>query len=191
MGLLTISEDDKTVYFVHQSAKDYLTEHVKSEILSEIFPFGSTEGHHIIVSQSVQAMRAKLQSNIYDLDYIGFPTTKVQAPRPDPLASIRYACVYCVDHLCEIRSGHDRVRLCDNGTIDVFLKEHFLHWLEALSRLRRMSEGVLSMAKLTDLLTVSYYSNKVEYLRILIHPESLIRVPTSPFGSGCSLICFD
>ena len=189
-GLLTIKEDDKIVYFVHQSAKDYLTEHAKSEILSEIFPHGRAEGHYTIVSQSLKAMRANLQRNIYDLEYPGFPITKVQAPHPDPLASIRYACVYWVDHLCEIKSGHDRVGLCDNDTIDVFLKEHFLHWLEALSLLKRMSEGVLSMAKLTGLLKVSYYLNKVEYLRILINPESLIRVPTSPVGSGCSSICF-
>jgi hypothetical protein len=189
-GLLTIKEDDKTVYFVHQSAKDYLTKHAKLEILSEIFPHGRAEGHYTIVSQSLKAMRAKLQRNIYNLEYPGFPITKVQAPHPDPLASIRYACVYWIDHLCEIKSCHDRVGLCDNGTIDVFLKEHFLHWLETLSLLKSMSEGVFSMAKLTGLLTVSYYLNKIEYLRILIYPESLIRVPTSPFRSGCSSICF-
>ncbi len=80
--------------------------------------------------------------------------------------------------------------LCDNSTIDVFLKEHFLHWLEALSLLKRMSEGVLSIAKLTGLLKVSYYLNKVEYLQLLIDPESLIRVPTSQFGSGYSSIYF-
>jgi len=189
-GLLTIKEDDRTVYFVHQSAKDYLTEHAKSELLFEIFPNGRAEGHHTIVSQSLKAMRAKLQRNIYNLECPGFPIVKVQAPHPDPLVSIQYACIYWIDHLCEIKSGHDRVGLCDNGTIDVFLKEHFLHWLEALSLLKRMSEGVLSMAKLTGLLTVSYYLNKVEYLRILIYPESLIRVSTSPFGSGCLSICF-
>ena len=156
-GLLTIKEDDKTVYFVHQSAKDYLTEHAKSEILSEIFPYGRAEGHHTIVSQSLEVMRAKLRRNIYDLEYPGFSISKVKAPHPDPLASIRYACVYWVDHLCEIENGHDRVGLCENGTIDIFLKKYFLHWLEALSLLKSMSEGVLSMAKLTGLLKVSYY----------------------------------
>jgi hypothetical protein len=159
-GLLTIKKDDKTIYFVHQSAKDYLTEHAKSEILSEIFPHRRAEGHHTIVSQSLKAMTAKLQRNIYNLEYPGFPITKVQAPYPDHLASIRYACVSWIDHLCEIKSGYDTVGLCDNGMIDVFLKKHFLHWLEALSLLKRMSEGVLSIAKLASLLMVSYFLNK-------------------------------
>jgi len=189
-GLLTIKEDDDIVYFVHQSAKDYLIKGPNSDLLTKIFPDGYAEGQHTMVSRSLDAMSMTLQRDIYNLQHPGFSIKEIKSPDLDPLAPIRYACVYWIDHLCEIKSGHNRVGLCDNGTIDVFLQEHFLHWLEALSLLKRMSEGVLSMAKLTDLLKVSYYLNKVEYLRTLIDPESLIRVPTSPVGSGCSSICF-
>jgi len=189
-GLLTIKEDDDIVYFVHQSAKDYLIKGPNSDLLTKIFPDGYAEGQHTMVSRSLDAMSMTLQRDIYNLQHPGFSIKEIKSPDLDPLAPIRYACVYWIDHLCEIKSGHNRVGLCDNGTIDVFLQEHFLHWLEALSLLKRMSEGVLSMAKLIDLLKVSYYLNKVEYLRTLIDPESLIRVPTSPVGSGCSSICF-
>ena len=64
--------------------------------------------------------------------------------------------------------------LYDNGTIDVFLRKHFLHWLEALSLIKGISDGVLAIAKLIDLLTVSYYLTKVEYLRILIDLENFV-----------------
>lgn len=147
-GLLTIREDDKVVYFVHQSAKDYLTDHAKPEILSEIFPDGCAEGHRTIVSRSLESMSQNLRRDIYNLQHPGFSTAEVRTPYPDPLASIRYACVYWVDHLCEIENGHDRVGLCDNGTIDVFLKKHFLHWLEALSLIGKTSEGVLALTSL-------------------------------------------
>jgi hypothetical protein len=178
---------DGIVYFVHQSAKNYFD---IPRVRPKIGLGGPTEGHDRMVSRCLEAMKNKLRRDVYMLQHPGFAVADVIRPKSDPLSSIRYACVYWIDHLCEIKSGHDRVGLCDNGTIDVFLKEHFLHWLEALSLLKRMSEGVLSIIKLTGLLTVSYYLNKVEYLRILIYPESLIRVPTSPFGSGCSSICF-
>src|SRR6266487_1333528 len=128
-GLLTIREDDDIVYFVHQSAKDYLTKDPKSDILSEIFPFGHAEGHRIIVSRSVEAMSMTLQRDNYKLQHPGCSIEEVKCLDPDPLASIRYACVYWIDHLCEIESAHDIVGLYDNGTIDVFLKKHFLHWL--------------------------------------------------------------
>ena len=55
-GLLTIKEDDNIVYFVHQSAKDYLIKDPNSEVLSKIFPGGYEEGHRTIVSRSLKAM---------------------------------------------------------------------------------------------------------------------------------------
>lgn len=53
-GVLTIREDNDIVYFVHQSAKDYLTREPDSDVLSGIFPLGYAEGHHTIVSWSLE-----------------------------------------------------------------------------------------------------------------------------------------
>ena len=155
-GLLSITDDD-IIYFVHQSAKDYLIKDTDSDILSKIFPHGQAEGHRMIFSRSLEAMSDTLQRDVYILQDPGVSITKVKAPDPDPLFSIRYACIYWIDHLCKIPSGHDRVGLCDNGTTDVFLRKHFLHWLEALSLLECISDGVLAIAKLIHLLTVSHY----------------------------------
>jgi hypothetical protein len=64
------------------------------------------------------------------------------------------------------------VGLYNNSTIDVFLRKHFLYWLEALSLIKGISDGVLAIAKLLGLLTVSYSLTKAEYLRILIELEN-------------------
>jgi hypothetical protein len=140
---------------------------------AEIFPNGSTEEQQRIVSRSIEAMDKALQRDVYSLQHPGCSIDKVEHPDPDPLAPIRYACVYWVDHLCEIKSSHDEVGLYDNGTIDVFLRKHFLHWLEALSLIKGISDGVLAIAKLIGLLTVSYYLT-IEYLRILIDLENFV-----------------
>lgn len=93
---------------------------------------------------------------MYDLRNPGCLIEQVECPVPDPLARIRYACVYWVDHLCEIHDNlQSRVDLCDNGMIDVFLKKHFLHWLEALSLMKSMSSGVVMIRKLESMLAVS------------------------------------
>ena len=140
------------VYLIHQSAKDYLTTHAGSEI----FPSGHAEGHRMIISRSLQAMSTILRRDIYDLRDPGRSIDEVESVYPDPLASIRYTCVYWIEHLCEIeRTLYDQVGLCDNGTIHLFLKKHFLHWLEALSLMGSMSSGVISMRKMEDLLAVS------------------------------------
>ncbi|KAI8625445.1 hypothetical protein F5Y19DRAFT_265094 [Xylariaceae sp. FL1651] len=151
-GLLTIKEgdeDDEIIYFIHQSAKDYLTKDPNSN--ASIFPDGCIKGHRTIVSRSLEAMSSTLKRNVYALQYPGIPITDVRAPDPDPLAPVRYACVYWVDHLCEVQTGYEVV-LCDKSAYP-FLKEHFLYWVEALSLIGSISKGVLAIAKLITLLT--------------------------------------
>ena len=41
-----------------------------------------------------------------------------------------------------------RKELSDDGAIFTFLREHFLHWLESLSLIRKFPDGVLSIRKL-------------------------------------------
>jgi hypothetical protein len=165
-SFLTIRED--IVYFVHQSAKDYLT----TNAFATIFPSGMEDAHYKNFSRSLYVMSRTLRRDIYDLRHPGCSTDEVKHPDPDPLAPIRYACVYLVNHLCEIKSNHDEVGLYDNGMIDVFLRKHFLHWLEALSLIKGISDGVLAIAKLIGLLTVSYCLTEIEYLRTLINLEN-------------------
>jgi len=141
------------IYFVHQSAKEYLN---KSE---KIFPQGRKEEESIIVSRLVQGMSDALGRDVYSLRDPGCLIEQVNYPVPDTLARIRYACVYWIDHLCEIDSSLlDRVGLCDSGRIHKFLKTHFLHWLEALSLMKSISSGVTMIRKLENLLAVSISS---------------------------------
>jgi NACHT domain len=152
-SFLTIQND--TVYLVHQSAKDYLSTHAEPEI----FPHGRTEIHRKIISQALQVMSNTLRRDIYGLRDPSTLINNVKSLDPDPLAQIRYACVYWIDHLCEIDSSlHSQVGLCDNGVIYKFLQTHFLHWLEALSLMRSMSSGVAMIGKLEILLAVSIRS---------------------------------
>lgn len=86
---------DSTVYFIHQSAKDFLLK----KAVDEIFPFGIKTMHYSIFSRSLQVMTGKLRRNIYGLQYSGFPVDHIERPKQDPLASVRYSCVYWADHL--------------------------------------------------------------------------------------------
>ncbi|KAK5311180.1 hypothetical protein LTR93_011809 [Exophiala xenobiotica] len=60
-SFLTIRND--TVYFVHQSAKDYL--HTKA--FAEIFPSGKEETHDRIFSRSLEVMSRTLRRDMYGL----------------------------------------------------------------------------------------------------------------------------
>jgi NACHT domain/Heterokaryon incompatibility protein (HET) len=150
-SFLTIREG--TIYFVHQSAKDYLFK----EAIDEIFPSGKEEAHYVIFSRSLEVMSKTLRRNIYSLGAVGYPAEQVEPPEPDPLAALRYSCIYWVDHLGNWNSNscaNYKVDLEDGGAVDEFVRTKYLHWLEALSLCGSMSGGVVSMAKLEALLQV-------------------------------------
>jgi hypothetical protein len=150
-SLITIRED--IIYFVHQSVKDYLC----SEAFDKIFPSELGYVHYIIFSRSLQVMSRTLRRDIYGLDDFGYPIERVKQPDPDPLAALRYSCIHWVNHLYDWSSNsctNHSVDLQDGGMIDMFIRKKYLYWLEALSLCRRMSEGVLSIAKLEAIIQV-------------------------------------
>ena len=150
-SFLTIRED--TIYFVHQSAKDYLL----TEAPDKTFSSGSSETHHAILLRSLQTMFSTLRRDIYSLDAPGYPIEQIERPDPDPLVASRYSCVYWVDHLCDWNPScaNDNVDLQDGGIVEVFIRKKYLYWLEALALCRSMSEGVLSVIKLDSFMQVS------------------------------------
>jgi hypothetical protein len=141
------------IYFVHQSAKDYLSTHADPEI----FPDGRIEVQWGIVLRSLQVMSDTLRRDIYNLQDPGTSIDQVISPDPDPLAQIQYACVYWISHLCDIdSSSRNQVGLHDGETVHMFLKKHFLHWLEALSLVGSVSSGMVMLGKLENWLRVNF-----------------------------------
>jgi hypothetical protein len=150
-SFLTLRE--RTVYFVHQSAKDFLL----NKAAQEIFPAGREAAHQAIFARSLQIMSAKLRRDMYSLKALGPTIADVEIPKPDPLAALCYSCVYWVDHLCDFNSlcsATNSEHLGDGGVIDRFLREKCLYWLEALSLCKHISKGVVSIGKLQTLVQV-------------------------------------
>lgn len=143
-----------TISFIHQTAKDFLV----GKASKEIFPSGKENVHHTVFSRSLQAMSRTLRRDIYDLGAPGFPVDQVKRPEQDPLTAVQYSCIYWVDHLHDSYFGQPpefKEDFQGGGMIDRFLRERYLHWVEALSLLGGTSEGALSMLKLRDLAQVS------------------------------------
>jgi hypothetical protein len=146
-SFLTLREE--IVSFVHQSAKDFLLNQASDQIL----PSGIAHQHHVIFSRSLEVLSSTLQRDIYNLRAPGFPIDQVTPPNPDPLASTRYSCIHWVDHLhdSELTAKMRDKDLGDGGVVHDFLQTKYLYWLEALSLLRRMSEGAMAIQKLRGL----------------------------------------
>ncbi|KAN0086995.1 vegetative incompatibility protein HET-E-1 [Elaphomyces granulatus] len=179
---------DNYVYFIHQSAKDYFTTNASAII----FPAGHERIHYEMFSWSLDALSKTLRRNMYNLQDPGGIVKDV--PDPDPLASIRYSCMFWVDHLCEAddKSLDRRKKLSDDGAIFAFLKEHVLHWIESLSLIYKLSDGVLSIKKLLRKVQSRFTTSAHRFVGFLRDAEKVVlkyrsiveRAPLQIYGSA-------
>jgi hypothetical protein len=91
---------------------------------------------------------------MYNLRAAGYPIEQVEQPDPDPLGTSRYSCVYWIDHLYACPQDYDHI-LLDDGKAHRFLQKHLLHWLEAMSLLKKIPDAIAAIRKLQSMLTVS------------------------------------
>ncbi|KAH7076307.1 beta transducin-like protein HET-D2Y [Paraphoma chrysanthemicola] len=160
-SFLTIRNEQ--IYFVHQSAKDYLSAKMETAVL---LPTRS-EIDYDLFTQSLRLMSSTLHHDMYELVDVGLHIDEVKVPAPDPLATARYSCFHWVDHLHNsVLSGrpHGLDSLQESNVVYVFLQKYFLYWLEALSLCRSIPAGVLSMSKLVALLKVTHCVNALTEL---------------------------
>ncbi|KAI1676385.1 WD40 repeat [Pyrenophora tritici-repentis] len=147
-SFLTLRED--TVYFVHQSAKDFLFK----KAYNEAFPNRSEAVHYTVFLRSLAILSRTLHRDMYSLEAPGYPIENVKLPEVDPLAVSRYPCIYWIDHLCDSKPATLENRVDDMqvlSAVEKFLREKYLYWLEGLSLCKSIGKGVVSMEKLWSL----------------------------------------
>jgi hypothetical protein len=150
-SFLTLRKD--TVYFVHQSAKDFLL----AMALDEIFPAGTEDVHRVIMSKSLKILSSTLQRDMYSLKEPGIPIENAKPADLDPLVASRYSCVYWIDHLCDSKpaswaNSSSGLQVAD--IVDEFIRKKYLYWLEGLSLCKSVAKGVVSIAELRHLVEV-------------------------------------
>jgi hypothetical protein len=110
------------------------------------------QAHQTLTASCVRLMSASLKQDICGVDSPGVHKTNVGQTRVEQCLppEVQYACLYWVQHLQE--SG---AQLGDKDQVHQFLKEHLLYWLEALSWMRKVSEGIRAIASLEVIVLVS------------------------------------
>jgi len=144
---------EDTVYFVHQSAKDFLF----AKAYGEAFPAGSEAVHRTILSKSLAILSRTLRRDVYSLEAPGYPIENVKLPEADPLAVSRYPCIYWIDHLCDSKPDFLANSVGDLqvlGAVDEFIRKKYLYWLEGLSLCKSVGKGVVLIEKLWSLVQV-------------------------------------
>lgn len=94
---------------------------------------------------------------------------------------VQYACLYWVQHL-----KGSRVRLDDRHQAFQFLRHHFLHWLEALSLIGKISESIGLIDELQSLVDVSHFESYLPaFAKIPVFSDIIVRKSRGFFMMRC------
>jgi hypothetical protein len=142
--------EDQPVRLLHPSFRDFLLD--KQRCHDQQFCVDEEETHQALAENCLRVMSENLKRDICGLRAPGALSRKVKSERIEEHlpTELQYACRYWVQHL-----QRSKARLYDNSRVRAFLQEHLLHWLEALSLVRKTSEGVLAIILLESMATVS------------------------------------
>ena len=132
---------DSTVFFVHQSAKDFIL----NQALTRVMPQGASHQHGLIFARSVRLLNTVLKRDIYQLREPGTLMSRSKHPKADPWASYTYFAVHFLEHFRRSDAPPDAILydLCLQ-----FLSKKLLFWLEALGLLESVPQGVLAIHNL-------------------------------------------
>jgi hypothetical protein len=153
-AVLKIPSDRNTpVEILHKSFSDFLLG--QGGTRTDNFRVDPAETHAMLASKCIQRMTGDngLQRDICNLEEPGKLRDEIDkaiVARHIP-PDLEYACLYWVYHL-----QHSGRRITDEDEVCTFLYAHFLHWLECLSLLRKLSDGISSIRTLLDTVQVCH-----------------------------------
>ena len=149
-AILDVPEDRaRPLRLHHPSFRDFLLN--KDRCGDSHFWVDEKQTHWALANNCMRLMSTSLKRDICGLCTPGVLATDIEISIVEQCIppEVQYACLYWVQHLqC---SG---VQLYDNDVYQ-FLQEHFLHWVEALSLMGKMSHGAILVRTLESMLTVS------------------------------------
>ncbi|KAL0769256.1 hypothetical protein CaCOL14_008564 [Colletotrichum acutatum] len=183
-----LSLRDGTVYFVHQSARDFLLNE-KEDTFDNLFPGGVEDLHWAVCSRSLGAMSKVIRRNIYELQDISIARKDIIMPKPSLLASVAYSCTFWMKHLGE---SNPASYIKDYEVVNRFLRIKFLYWLEALALLGELPQAVQGIQKLQNMIRAKP-SSKDESIADLVddanrflleHKEMIAEYPLQIYESA-------
>ncbi|KAF8429069.1 vegetative incompatibility protein HET-E-1 [Tirmania nivea] len=139
--------ESQPIRLFHPSFRDFLLDSRRCVDLR--FHINANECH-IQLFRKCMGLISKLHENICNLPELGALVTDISGDVIQQYIPphIQYACRYWLGHFQQGNPGKEDIR-----TIRQFLEEHFLHWLEALSLIREVSNGILIVIALEEMLS--------------------------------------
>jgi hypothetical protein len=199
-AVLNIPSDPKApVEMLHKSFSDFLLG--QEGMGMDNFRVNAAEAHMMLASKCIDRMKRKddgLRKNICRLQDYGKQRDEIdKAAITDAIPlDLEYSCLNWVYHLQQCRQhvtdeDKDKALLQKISVllqeIETFIEEHFLHWIESLSLLGKLSECIISIRQLLQIVQVRPHhlrlhpnaNTRSRNLTRVLNPLNICRTPKS------------
>ncbi|KAF2458145.1 quinon protein alcohol dehydrogenase-like superfamily [Lineolata rhizophorae] len=175
------TEPSRPLCLHHPSFRDFLLS--PERCTDPKFRVDEKRTHAKIAENCIKLMSTSLRQDICGVKAPGMLVTGVADSQVQRCLSpeLQYACLYWVQHLQKGGSV-----LCDEDRVHQFLQKHLLHWLEALSWMRRISDGISSVISFQSIVKLSSFIHDMR--RFILHSRSAIE--QSPLQTYWSALVF-
>ncbi|PGH10423.1 hypothetical protein GX51_00182 [Blastomyces parvus] len=146
-SVLDIPDDENLpIQLFHLSFRDFVFS--EERCANPAFNVKEEVAHGGLLSKCLNLMSKHLKQDICDLRHPGTPVADVKKSTVEKFLpqSVQYACKHWIRHL-----DKSKTKLVDNGEVHIFLQKHLLHWIESLSLMGTMSEGIVMVRLLETL----------------------------------------
>lgn len=152
-SVLNISNDRiRPIRLHHPSFRDFLLDDTRHR--DQGFWIDEQNAHRTLFKCCMKLLCSSLKYDVCDVRSPGTTVAEVQKAKVEQclLPEVQYACLYWVQHLLRAK------RMVDyHGHIQQFLEIHFLHWVEALAWIQKVSEAISSISVLESLTHVGLF----------------------------------
>ncbi|KAK6831768.1 hypothetical protein RU639_003000 [Aspergillus parasiticus] len=144
-----------SVELLHLSFRDFLVDETRC---GKEFHIDENKAHQMLFSRCVDIMNSTLRRNICHLERVSTRSEEVTSAQVEKYLPeyAQYACCHWFDHLRQ--SG-----INDGKPLHDFFETHFTHWVEAMSWMGKLPEGI---SMLNDLLTYISDSSAEEITKL-------------------------
>jgi WD40 repeat protein len=97
---------------------------------------------------------------------IAFPIEKVEPPISDPLVAAQYSCIYWINYLLDCNKENTTNDFQDSGSVYQFLRARYIFWLETLSLVKSLLNGIVMIRKLENWLREIFENGIPDWIKL-------------------------